>query len=82
MPMRTRNGFLGSFAAPARIEFGDLALHGERHAQAGAGVFGDAFRLGIAEENQDGIADELVDGAAMLRGDLRHLGEVFIEEIG
>jgi hypothetical protein len=49
--------------------------------QAGFGVFGIASRLRIAKKNQHGIANELVDGAAMRERDLGHFGKIFIEQL-
>ena len=40
-----------------------------------------AFGFGIAEEDQHGVADELVDGAAVRQRDRRHLGEIFVEQL-
>ena len=51
------------------------------HAHAGLRVGPVAPGLGIAEEDQHGVADELVDGAAVLMRDLRHLGEIFVEQL-
>ncbi len=39
-----------------------------------------ALRIRVAEEHQQRIADELVDRGAVLEGDRRHLGEVFVEQ--
>ena len=46
----------------------------------GLGVLGHAFGLRIAEEDQDRVADELVDRAAMLERDRRHLGQILVEQ--
>jgi hypothetical protein len=35
----------------------------------------------VAKEDQHGVADELVDGAAMRQRDLGHFGEIFIEQL-
>ncbi len=43
-----------------------------RHALASSIL---ARSLWIAEEDQDRVADELVEGAAVIERDLRHLGE-------
>jgi hypothetical protein len=37
---------------------------------------------GVAEENQNGIPDEFVDGATVTQSDLRHLVEVVVEHFG
>ena len=65
-----------------RVEPGDPVLHLDGHAQAGLGVLGVALGFRIAEEDQHGVADELVDGAAMDQGDLRHFGEILVEQFG
>ena len=39
-----------------------------------------ALGFRVAEEDHHGVADELVDGAAVLEGDLRHLGEILVEQ--
>ena len=54
---------------PLGIELAEAALHINRHAQAGVRVLFDALGLGIPEERQHRVADELVDGRAMLEGD-------------
>ena len=36
----------------------------------------------VAEEHHHAVADELVDGAAVLEGDLRHFIEVVVEQVG
>jgi hypothetical protein len=55
-------------------------LHVERHAHARARVLGLALALRVAEEDQDRVADELVDRAAVLERDRGHLGEVLVEQ--
>ena len=69
-------------AAPFPVEFPHPPLHGDRHVETGLGIAGRAPRFGIAEKHQDRVADELVDGCTVFVGDLRHLGEIFIEQIG
>jgi len=68
--------------APVGVEAGDAVLHLDRHAKACLGVFGVAFCLGIAKEDQDGVADEFVDRAAIGERNLGHLREIFVEELG
>jgi hypothetical protein len=70
---------LDALAAPLDRELRDALLHLERHAQARARVLGLALALRVAEEDQDRVADELVDRAAVLQRDRRHLGEVLVE---
>ena len=76
MPMRTRKGYSNAGGAPFGIEAADPVLHLDRHAQTGFGVFGVAPRFRIAEEDQHGVADELVDRAAKRERDLGHFGEI------
>ena len=71
---------LDAGVAPFGIELGEPVLHLDRHAQAGLRILGFALGLGIAEEDQHGVADELVDRAAVLQRDRRHLGEIFVEQ--
>ena len=67
--------------APFGVEPGDAILHLDRHAQARFGIFGVAFGFRIAEEDQHGVADEFVDRAAVAERDLRHFGEIFVEQL-
>ena len=80
--MRQRSGVSIPAFAPDLGEFAHALLHGERHRDTGERVRLDAARLGIAEEHQDGVADIFVDRRAVLRGDLRHFGQILIEELG
>mgnify|MGYP007079440158 CR=1 FL=1 len=73
-------GAVDAAGAPLLFQFRKPLLHLQRHAHAGAGVFGSAQGFRIAEEGHDGIADELVDGGAMPRGNRRHLGEILVEQ--
>ena len=52
-------------ARAIRLELRQPLLHGDRHAQAGARVLRGALGLRIAEEREDGVADELVDRGAV-----------------
>ena len=53
-----------------------------RHAHAGQRILLDALGLRIAEEGQDRVADIFVDGGAMIQRDLRHLGQVVVQQAG
>lgn len=46
-------------------------LHAPSHLEAGLRIGAVALGLGIAEEDQHRVADELVDGAAEFMGDRR-----------
>jgi hypothetical protein len=51
-----------------------------RHPGASQGIVAVSFRFGITEEDEDRVADELVDRAAVLKRDIRHLAEIGIHE--
>ena len=73
---------LDAGVAPLGVELGEPVLHLERHAQAGLGVLGLALGFRVAEEDQHRVADELVDGAAVLNSAIvRHFGEIFVEQL-
>jgi hypothetical protein len=69
-------------APPPDIQFGKTPLHLDRHPQARLCVLLGSLGFRVAEEDQNGIADESVDRAPVLESDGGHLGEVFIEERG
>ena len=69
-------------ASPDAVQMFEAVFHGKGHAEASLGVFLNAFGFGITEENQNGITDELVDGAAVFLGNLSHVGKVFIKQRG
>src|SRR5215213_4772540 len=73
---------LDAGVAPGAGELADALLHGERHRDAGERVLLDAAALGVAEEHHDCVADIFVDRRAVLERDLRHLGQVVVEELG
>ncbi len=58
-----------------------LFPHDNSHLDAGERIFLDTFRLGVTEENQDGIADLFVDCSAIIECDLRHLGEIVVKQL-
>ena len=67
--------------APFLLELAHAALHRDRHHHAGLGILLHAPGFGVAEEQQHRVADVLVDGGAVRERDLRHLGQVLIEDI-
>ena len=73
-------GLFQAGLAPFRLQLPHPPLHGDRHVDAGERILLYAPRLRIAEEGQDRVADIFVDGRAMLERDLRHLGEIVVEE--
>src|SRR6266567_3257331 len=68
--------------APLELKLAHSSLHCDGHVDAIDGVLLDTLRLRIAEECQDRVADVLVDGSTMIESDLRHLGEVVVEQTG
>src|SRR4029077_17555827 len=70
-----------SAASPFLLQLAHAPLHGDRHQDASLGIFGDTFRFWIAEEQQHCIANEFIDGRAMLKRNHGHLGEVMIEYV-
>jgi hypothetical protein len=38
--------------------------------------------FGIAEEHHNGVADIFVDGGAVLERDVRHFGQIAVEQVG
>ena len=71
---------LDAVAAPLRVQRRETALHLDCHAQAGFRVRLDAARLGVAEEDDDRVPDELVERAAVAGRDRGHLGQVGVEQ--
>ena len=76
MPIRSWNGFSSPASRHSAWSSSHPPLHREGHVDARHGVLLDAPRLRVAEERQDRVADVLVDGGAVLEGDLRHLRQV------
>jgi hypothetical protein len=60
--------------SPLRLQFPHPPLHRDGHVDAGYCILLDALRLRISKEGKERVADVLVDGRAVLQGDLRHLG--------
>src|SRR5207249_2985160 len=52
------------------------------HVQTGLGIFGFALGFRIAKKDQNGVADKLVESAAMLECDVGHLGKILVEQRG
>ena len=76
-----RNGRCRPRFAPLVIELPHPALHLHRHHHASLGVLLHALGLRIAEEQQHGVADELVDGGAVFERDPRHFRQVVVENV-
>ena len=75
-------GLLGAELLPLGAKLMHAPQHGDGHAHAGKRVLLQASRLRIAEEHHDRVADIFVYGGAMLERDIRHLGEVTVEQVG
>ena len=67
--------------SPHALQLVHPLAHGDGHAHAGQRVLLDAARLRVAEEDDDGVADVLVDGRTEVVGDARHLGEIVVEQL-
>ena len=65
-------------AAIGRVDAAHGALHGQRATRRALGVVVVAARG--AEHRQDGVAEKLVDGAAVLKNDLAHGAQVAVEQ--
>ncbi|MDT4838508.1 hypothetical protein FQZ97_722660 [compost metagenome] len=59
-----------------------MLAHGDGHGDGGHRVLLRALGGRVAEEHHHRVADELVDGAAEFQGDLRHLVQVGVEQVG
>ena len=73
---------LGAKLLPLGAQLTHPPHHGDGHAHAGKSVLLQALGLGIAEEHHDRVADIFVDGGAMFERDIRHLGEIAVEQVG
>ena len=82
MPIRQLQRRLDAAVVPFLRQLADALLHGDRHLDAGQRVLLNAQRRRIAEEHDYGVADVFVDGRAVLQRDLRHFGEIVVEELG
>ena len=71
---------LDTLAAPFLPHDFHVFTHFHRHGHAGEGVFFLAPAGGVTEENHDGIANELIDGAAVFEGHFRHFVEVVVQQ--
>jgi hypothetical protein len=50
------------------------------HANASAGILLHALGFGIAKEHHNGVADIFADGGAVLERDVRHFGQIAVEQ--
>ena len=73
-------GLFQSRLPPNYIQLLHALAHCNRHGDAGYRIFLDSKRLGIAEKDDDGVADIFVDGRAMPNRDLGHLGQILVEK--
>ena len=67
--------------APGAIKFEHSLAHSDCHPYAGESVCFNALGLWIAEENEDRVTNVLVDRPTKLKSDLRHLGQIMVEEL-
>jgi hypothetical protein len=82
MPMRISKGLVDPHVLPALPQLAHALLHGHGHPDALHRILARPQGMGVAEEDDDGVADELVQGRAVFGGNLRHLLEVTVEEKG
>ena len=71
-----------ALAAPLLAQDLHVLAHGDGHGDRGHGVLLGALAVGVAKEHHHAVTDELVDGATVFDGDLRHLVEVVVEHVG
>ncbi len=72
----TRNAVL----LPILLQLHDAHAHAKGHFHATQGVFRLSLALGISEEDEHGVPDELVDRAAAIDRDRGHLRQVGIDD--
>ena len=75
-------GLLGAEFQPLGLQLAEPPQHGDGHAHASPRILLHPFRFRIAKKHHDGVADIFVDGGAVLKRNVRHLGEVAVEQIG
>src|SRR5262245_22554726 len=73
--------FFYTRGTPEAIQFAHSLAHGDRHLYACHCIRLNAFGVWVAEEDEDGVADVLVDRPTKLESDLRHLSQIMIEEL-
>ncbi|MNP07453.1 hypothetical protein D3C76_994750 [compost metagenome] len=71
-----------ALGAPLLAQHLHVLAHGDGHGDGGHRVLLRALGGRVAEEHHHRVADELVDGAAEFQGDLRHLVQVGVEQVG
>src|SRR6516164_9579542 len=81
IPVRQRGGFSIPEARQDAIQLTHSLAHGDRHLYACHCIRLNAFGVWVAEEDEDGVADVLVDRPTKLEGDLRHLSQIMVEEL-
>ena len=75
-------GLLGAELLPLGAQLMHAPQHGDGHAYAGSRVLLQSTRLWVAEEHHDRVTDIFVDGGAVFERDVRHFGEVAVQEVG
>jgi hypothetical protein len=71
---------LHALIPPFHVQFSEPMLHVSRHVQTSLGVFRFPLGFRIAKKDQNGVADEFVNRAAVLKRDIGHFGKRFIEQ--
>src|SRR6516162_10092075 len=74
--------FFNSRGSPHALQFTHSLPHGDRHLYACCCIRLNSFGIWVAEEDEDGVSDVLVDCPTKLQSDLRHLGEIMVEKLG
>src|SRR4029077_13169480 len=73
--------FFYTRGSPDAIQFAHSLAHGDRHLYACHRIRLNAFGVWVAEEDEDGVADVLVDRPTKLKSDLRHLSQIMVQEL-
>ena len=77
-----RKRLVDTHLAPARLQLAHARLHGDGHVDALHRIFANTQGVRIAKKNHDRVANEFVQCGAVLGGDLRHFGEVTVQQQG
>src|SRR5262252_9291033 len=72
-------GFFDAPRPPYALQLMHPRSHGDGHLDTGERVLVDAARLGIAKEDDNSVADVLIDRRSVRERDLRHFGEIVVQ---